>query len=160
MSDRDLQLPALDPARIKPRTVSVYPPPHDLVTQGRSKRSLTEILGLTQFGVNVTEIAPGSASALRHWHTHEDEFVFIISGRPTLYTNEGEQQLEPGMTAGFPAGKENGHRLVNKTGDTVVILEVGSRSDLDECIYPDEQLKCRSGRYDGAEFVEIGPGDN
>ncbi len=155
MSKIVLQLPALDPSQIELRTKSAYPPPYDKVTKGRVKRPLTDALGLTQFGVNITEIAPGSASSLRHWHTHEDEFIYVISGNPTLSTSEGDQQLSPGMTAGFPAGKENGHRLVNNTGETVVVLEVGTRSDLDECIYPDVRLRCRPGRYKAPEFVKI-----
>jgi len=150
-----LQLPALDPSQVESGTKSAYPSPYNRVTIGRTKRPLTEVLGLTQFGVNLTEIAPGAASALRHWHTHEDEFIYVISGMPTLSTGEGEQQLGPGMTAGFPAGKENGHRFVNNTMETVIILEVGTRSNLDECVYPDERLRCRPGRYQAAEFVKF-----
>src|SRR5688572_4154394 len=103
-----LRRPALDPATIEARTSTIYPAPHDAITRGRAKRSLTQALGLTQFGVNVTELAPGAASALRHWHSHEDEFVFVLEGEATLVTNDGEQVLGPGQCAAFPAGVPDG----------------------------------------------------
>jgi uncharacterized cupin superfamily protein len=143
------RLPALDPATIEARTSSAYPAPHDAVVRGRAKRSLTAALGLTQFGVNVTELAPGAASALRHWHTHEDEFVLVLEGEPTLVTNEGEQLLKPGQCAGFPAGAANGHQLVNRTAQIVRVIEVGTRDDRDTANYPDVDLKCAAGRYTG-----------
>jgi uncharacterized cupin superfamily protein len=146
--------PALDPATIEPRTKSLYPSPHDAVTRGRSKRSLTQALGLTQFGVNVTELAPGAASALRHWHTHEDEFVFILDGEATLVTNEGDQILKAGQCAGFPAGAANGHHLVNRSMGVVRFVEVGARSDLDECHYPDVDLHLPPGHYTSPTFTK------
>lgn len=142
-----LSRPAFDPATVDPRSTTNYPAPHDAVVRGRSKRPLTAALGLTQFGVNVTELAPGAASALRHWHSHEDEFVFVLEGKPTLITNEGEQVLNPGQCAGFPAGAANGHHLVNRTSQMVRFLEVGTRDDRDEANYPDVDLHCAPGRY-------------
>jgi uncharacterized cupin superfamily protein len=144
-----LRSPALDPATIEQRTTTKYPPPHDAVVRGRAKRSLTAALGLTQFGVNVTELAPGASSALRHWHSHEDEFVFVLEGGPTLITNEGEQLLHPGDCAGFPAGVANGHHLVNRTSGLVRFIEVGTRDDRDTANYPDVDLRCEAGRYSG-----------
>jgi uncharacterized cupin superfamily protein len=143
-----LRLPAFDPATIEPRTRSAYPAPYDTVTHGRVKRSLTQALGLTQFGVNITELAPGAASALRHWHSHEDEFVFVLEGEPTLVTDAGEQLLKPGLCAGFPAGAPNGHQLVNRTSQPVRFVEVGTRDARDEGHYPDVDLHCGPGRYD------------
>ena len=143
-----LRLPALDPATIDQRTTTNYPSPHDALVRGRAKRSLTAALGLTQFGVNVTELAPGAASALRHWHSHEDEFVYVLEGEPTLVTNEGEQQLKPGQCAGFPGGAANGHQLVNRTSKLVRFLEVGTRSAADTVIYSDVDMRLER---DGAE---------
>jgi uncharacterized cupin superfamily protein len=126
------------PARSKP---SVYPEPFASRMVGREKRHLGEVFGLTNFGVNLTRLAPNSVSALRHAHSKQDEFVYILQGRPTLHTNEGRSQLSPGMCAGFKAGTGNGHRLINETAEEVVYLEVGDRSSGDEGSYPDDDLK-------------------
>lgn len=145
--------PALDPATVAPRTATAYPPPFDKATAGRAKRALTRALGLTRFGVNVTELAPGAASALRHWHSHEDEFVYILSGEATLVTDDGEQVLGAGMCAGFPAGAADGHCLVNRGTEPVIVLEVGSRDMADEAHYPDVDLHCGPGRYETPVFT-------
>jgi uncharacterized cupin superfamily protein len=142
-----LRRPALDPATIEPRTTSAYPPPYDTATKGRAKRALAKALGLTQFGVNLTELLPGAASALRHWHSHEDEFIYVLEGEPTLVTDEGEQLLAPGQCAGFVAGAQNGHQLVNRTSKIVRFIEIGSRDERDEGHYPDIDLHCGPGRY-------------
>jgi uncharacterized cupin superfamily protein len=108
---------------------------------GREKRALGDVFGLANFGVNLTRLAPGAASALRHWHTRQDEFVYILQGHPTLMTDAGATPLAPGMCAGFKAGSGDGHQLVNQTPDDVVYLEVGDRSPGDEGSYPDDDLK-------------------
>ena len=108
---------------------------------GREKRPLGDLFGLTNFGVNLTKLAPGAVSSLRHAHTAQDEFVYVLQGHPTLHTDEGRTRLSPGMCAGFKAGTGNGHRLVNETSETVVYLEVGDRSLGDEVVYPDDDLK-------------------
>ena len=108
---------------------------------GREKRALGDIFGLANFGVNLTRLAPNAASALRHAHTKQDEFVYILRGRPTLHTDEGRVQLSPGECAGFRAGTGNGHRLINETTDEVVYLEVGDRTPDDEGSYPDDDIK-------------------
>ena len=126
------------PARTKP---SVYPEPFAARMAGREKRPLGDFFGLTNFGVNLTRLAPNAASALRHAHTRQDEFVYILQGRPTLHTDEGRTPLSPGMCAGFKAGTGNGHRLVNETTEEVVYLEVGDRTPGDEGSYPDDDLK-------------------
>jgi len=126
------------PARTKP---SVYPEPFASRMAGREKRQLGDHFGLTNFGVNLTRLAPNSASALRHAHTKQDEFVYILQGRPNLHSDEGRTQLSPGMCAGFKAGTGNGHRLVNETAEEVVYLEVGDRTPGDEGSYPDDDLK-------------------
>ncbi|MBI3524428.1 MAG: cupin domain-containing protein [Betaproteobacteria bacterium] len=120
---------------------SVYPEPFAARMAGREKRPLGELFGLTNFGVNLTRLAPNAVSALRHAHTRQDEFVYILQGRPTLHTDEGRTELSPGMCAGFKAGTGNGHRLVNETTEEVVYLEVGDRTQGDEGSYPDDDLK-------------------
>jgi len=126
------------PVRTRP---SVYPEPFALRMVGREKRPLGDLFGLTNFGVNLTRLAPDAVSALRHAHTKQDEFVYILQGRPTLHTDEGRTQLFPGMCAGFKAGTGNGHCLRNETTEDVVYLEIGDRTPGDEGSYPDDDLK-------------------
>jgi uncharacterized cupin superfamily protein len=116
------------PKRIKP---SNYPQPFASQMDGREKRPLGDLFGLTNFGVNLTQLAPGSVSSLRHAHTTQDEFVYVLQGHPTLHTDEGRTRLSPGMCAGFKAGTGNGHRL----------LEMGGRSPGDAVIYPGDDTK-------------------
>lgn len=129
---------AMAPARTKP---SNYPEPFASRVMGREKRPLGDLFGLTNFGVNLTRLAPNSVSSIRHAHTEQDEFVFILQGHPALHTDEGRTRLAPGMCAGFKAGTGNGHRLINDTAEDVVYLEVGDRAPGDEAIYPDDDLK-------------------
>jgi len=126
------------PARTKP---SNYPEPFASRMGGREKRALGNVFGLNNFGVNLTRLAPGALSALRHAHSKQDEFVYILQGHPTLVTDEGATALSPGMCAGFKAGSGNGHHLVNASADDVVYLEVGDRTPGDEGSYPDDDLK-------------------
>ena len=132
-------VPATDvPVRAKP---SVYPEPFASRMAGRSKRQLGEVFRLSNFGVNLTTLAPGASSALRHAHTKQDEFVYILAGTATLHTDEGRALLAPGMCAGFKAGTGNAHRLLNETEEDVQYLEVGDRSPGDEASYPDDDIK-------------------
>ena len=108
---------------------------------GRRKQPLGELFGLTNFGVNLTRLAPGAMSALRHAHTKQDEFVYILNGHPTLHTDEGRTRLSPGMCAGFKSGTGDGHRLLNETADEVLYIEVGDRTPGDEVSYPDDDLE-------------------
>ncbi len=144
---------ALAAASVAPKSGSSYPAEFKDTTHGRSKQALGDLFGLTQFGVNLTEIAPGAASALRHWHSHEDEFVFVMSGTLTLITDAGEEQLTAGMCAGFPAGVPNGHCLVNRSDQSATVLEVGSRDMRDVGNYPDDDLHLLAGRYEDAHFT-------
>ncbi|NJL46006.1 MAG: cupin domain-containing protein [Leptolyngbyaceae cyanobacterium SM2_3_12] len=123
------------------RRPSAYPEPFASRMAGREKRHLGDVFGLTKFGVNLTRLAPQAVSALRHSHTQQDEFVYILQGRPTLHTDEGQRLLSPGMCAGFKAGTGNGHRLVNETHEEVWYLEIGDRTPGDEGCYPDDDLK-------------------
>ena len=126
------------PARVKPTN---YPEPFASRMTGRVKQPLGDLFGLTNFGVNLTRLAPRAVSALRHAHTRQDEFVYILQGRPTLHTDEGRTRLSPGMCAGFKAGTGNGHRLINETQEEVIYLEVGDRTPGDEGSYPDDDLQ-------------------
>ena len=82
---------------------SNYPEPFASRMDGRIKRPLGDLFGLTNFGVNLTTLRPGAVSSLRHAHSRQDELVYILEGEPTLVTNEGETVLRPGMAAGFKA---------------------------------------------------------
>jgi uncharacterized cupin superfamily protein len=121
-----------------------YPEPFAEAVNGRSKQALGEAGGLTQFGVNMVELQPGAASSQRHWHTHEDEFVMVVSGELTLVTDEGETLMRAGDCAAFPAGRPNGHHLINRGWGNALFLCVGSRISEDSAEYPDIDLK-----YDG-----------
>ena len=145
----NLKPPALDPASLEPRTGSAYPEPFKLATAGREKRALGNALGLKNFGVNLTTLKPGAASALRHWHAKQDELVYVVSGEVTLISDAGAQVLGPGMAAGFPAGKADGHHLVNRSARDAVVLEVGDRTPGDVGRYPDHDLEARDiqGRW-------------
>ena len=117
-----------------------YPEPFASRMAGRDKRPLGDLFGLTNFGVNVTRLAPGGASALRHAHTKQDEFVYILEGRPTLVTDAGRTALKAGMCAGFKAGTGDAHHLINETEEDVVYLEIGDRAAGDAVEYPDDDL--------------------
>lgn len=141
------------PLRPKP---TVYPPMLAERVKGREKRPLGNVFGLTNFGVNLTTLPPGSASSLRHAHTKQDELVYILQGKPTLVTDEGSSVLSPGMCAGFKAGTGNAHSLINETSETVVFLEIGDRTEGDEVSYPDDDLQARLVNGDWAFFQKNG----
>lgn len=132
--------PALDPATVPARTSSAYPEPFRARVLPREKRALGDALGLTRFGVNLTTLAPGRESALRHHHAREDELVFVLEGEVVLRTDRGEQTLGPGMCAGFPAGSGDAHQLVNRSDRPARYLEIGSRDPDDAVGYPDDDL--------------------
>lgn len=120
---------------------SNYPEPFASRMAGRTKRALGDVFGLANFGVNLTQLAPGAVSALRHAHARQDEFVYILQGSPTLVTEAGETPLAPGMCAGFRAGEGGGHQLVNRSAGVVIYLEVGDRTPGDAVSYPDDDLE-------------------
>lgn len=136
------RLIAIQAEEVAPRTKpSNYPEPFASRMKGREKRQLGDVFGLTNFGVNLTRLAPGAVSALRHGHTRQDEFVYILVGHPTLRTDAGETPLAPGMCAGFKAGMGDAHHLVNDTLETVVYLEIGDRTPGDQGFYPDDDIQ-------------------
>ena len=127
------------PPRTKP---SNYPEPFASRMKGRTKHPLGDLFGLASFGVNLTRLAPGAQSALRHSHSRQDEFLYVLQGRPTLITGGGRTQLQPGMCAGFKAGGD-AHHVVNETAEDVVYLDVGDRTPGDEGTYPDDDLQAQ-----------------
>lgn len=135
---------AIEACSVPNRSVrTVYPEPFAAMFEGRDKKALGNVFGLANFGVNLTRLAPGAISALRHAHALQDEFVYILEGHPTLHTDDGATALAPGMCAGFRAGTGDAHRLVNDSDQDVVYLEIGDRSAGDEATYPDDDLVAR-----------------
>jgi len=134
---------AIDPMTIEGRTGSRYPEPFRAACMDREKRALGDVFGLDQFGVNLTRLPPGAASAQRHWHSHEDELVYILDGEAVLITDAGEQIMTAGMCAGFKAGVPNGHQLVNRSDRDVAFLEVGTRAMEGGADYPDIDMIVR-----------------
>jgi len=116
-----------------------YPDPFSRRVAGRERRGLGEIFGLKNFGVNLTRLEPGAESALRHRHTKQDEFVYVLEGHPTLVTDDEEAILGPGCCAGFAAGGRS-HHLVNRTSEDVLYIEIGDRTAGDAVSYPADDL--------------------
>jgi uncharacterized cupin superfamily protein len=137
---------AIVAAEAPPKTTRTnYPPPFAARVAGREKRPLGDVFGLTNFGVNLTRLAPGAVSALRHAHARQDELVYVLEGEPALVTDAGETALRPGMCAGFKAGTGDAHHLVNRTDRDVVYLEIGDRAAGDAVTYPDDDLRAVLG---------------
>lgn len=128
--------PALDPSSLSPYISSGYPEPFASRVLPRERRALGDALGLTRIGVNLTTLPPNKESAMRHWHTHEDELIFVIEGEVVLRTEEGEQTLTAGMCAGFPAGVQSGHQLINRSSRDARYLEISNRDASDVAEYP------------------------
>ena len=142
-------MPKIDIDTAPTRFGTGYPPPYDQPCQGRRRWKLGDAVGLTQFGVNLMRLPPGQWTSQRHWHTAEDEFVWVVEGEVVLVTDEGEQVLRPGDCAGFAAGVPNGHHLQNRSDREAVLLEVGSRRpETDGCDYPDIDLVLDEGAGD------------
>ncbi|MBT3931999.1 MAG: cupin domain-containing protein [Rhodospirillaceae bacterium] len=149
----------VDPASLPVESGTPYPAPFDALVKGRHRSRLSPPLGLSGFGVNVVRIEPGASSSARHWHSEQDEFVYILEGEATLVTDEGETTLATGMAAGFPAGNPNGHTLANRSDSDVMVLEVGNRPREEDVTYPDIDManavrdgKPRFIRKDGSSF--------
>jgi uncharacterized cupin superfamily protein len=154
-----LNKPALDPQSLEPRTGSGYPEPYRSRVLPREKRQLGNALGLVKIGINQTTLPPGKESSMRHWHTHEEEFIYVLSGEVILRTDAGEQTLTAGMCAGFPLGSSDGHQLVNRSATPAVYLEISNRDAADRAFYPDVDLQYNGAnaevmftRKDGSRF--------
>jgi uncharacterized cupin superfamily protein len=130
----------VNPENVPESTGSNYPEQFKSAVAGRARKRLGDATGLLNFGVNLVRLAPGSCSALRHWHSRQDELVYVLEGEITLISNAGEEVLQPGMAAGFRAGDADGHHLVNRSNADVVYLEIGDRTPGDSANYPDDDL--------------------
>lgn len=135
-----LTKPALDPSSLTPRTKSLYPEPYRSRVLPREKRGIAAALGLTHLGINQTTLPPGKESSMRHYHTREDEFIYVLQGEVVLRTDDSEQLLTAGMCAGFPAGVAQGHQLVNRSTAPAVYLEVSNKDDSDAAHYTDPDV--------------------
>jgi uncharacterized cupin superfamily protein len=145
VSKKPISIVAADaPTRAKP-TAPPFPPGMVARAAGRDKRPLGDLFGLSNFGVNLTRLAPGAGSALRHAHARQDEFVYVLEGEAVLVTDAGETRLSAGMCAGFKAGTGDAHHLVNRSKRDVLFLEVGDRSAGDSVEYPDDDVKAVYG---------------
>jgi uncharacterized cupin superfamily protein len=144
-------MPKIDLKTVHERKGSSYPAPFHELAKDRLKQAVGDAGGLSDFGVNLVRLPPGAWSSQRHWHSHEDEFVYVISGELTLITDDGEEILRPGDCATFAKNVTNGHHLVNRSKDMVVYLEVGTRTKEGTCTYPDIDLLIDKSR--GAQYL-------
>jgi uncharacterized cupin superfamily protein len=152
-------MPKIDLAAVPRRMGTGYPPQFNAACAQRVRQRLGDAGGLTDFGVNLMRLPPGNWSSQRHWHSHEDEFVYIVEGELTLIEDQGETILRAGDCAVFPKGTGNGHHMINRTGATAVYLEVGSRQqdDLTTCSDIDMMSANADGRFvhkDGTPYPE------
>ena len=140
-------MPKIDIANLETDSKTGYPEPFRQIVLGRVRKRLGNAAGLTQFGVNLTTLKPGAASAQRHWHAAEDEFVYLLAGEVVLCEDGGEVVMGPGDAAGFKAGVANGHCLINRSERDAIYLEVGTRAARERAEYPDIDLRAeRDGR--------------
>lgn len=146
-------MPKIEIDALEAATRSPYPAAFFERNAVRTKRALGDAAGLTQFGANLSSLAPGAMSALRHWHEREDELVFIVSGEAVLIDDDGETPLRAGDAAGFKAGVPNGHHLVNRSDQPVLYLEIGARVEgVSRAHYPDDDLAFERGPQ-GSRFT-------
>jgi uncharacterized cupin superfamily protein len=134
-------MPKIDIAKVPVRTNTIYPAEFRDVVKGREKQPLGSAVGLTQFGANLTRLKPGTASALRHWHSAEDELIYMLEGEVVLCEDGGETVLRPGDAAGWKANAGNGHCLINRSERDAVFLEIGTRSPSERVVYPDVDMR-------------------
>jgi uncharacterized cupin superfamily protein len=153
---RNRTMPKIDIAKLPVDSRSTYPEPFKQVVSGRLRKRLGEAAGLDQFGVNLTTLKPGAASALRHWHEQEDEIVYILEGEVVLVEDGGETTLRPGDAAGFKANVRNGHHLVNRSTREAVYLEIGTRAGRERAHYPDVDLVMIRDEHGGRYFHKDG----
>jgi uncharacterized cupin superfamily protein len=135
----------IDVSRLEAMVGTLYPPPYDAPCRARERTRLGDPAGLTQFGVNLLRLPPGVSSSQRHWHTGEDEFVYVLSGEVVLVSDAGEEVLRAGDCAGFPANDRDGHCLENRSGQDAAVLEIGSRMTGSVAYYPDIDMVAPAG---------------
>ncbi|MEM9272388.1 MAG: cupin domain-containing protein [Cyanobacteria bacterium P01_F01_bin.143] len=134
---------SIDPKQVPTRKSTNYPEKFKHLVSGRIKKRLGDAAGLKNFGVNLVTLEPGSWSSIRHWHLRQDECIYVIEGPITLVTDEGEEILQTGAIAAFPAGEDNGHHLINNSDRVVTYLEIGDRTKGDQVTYPDADLSAK-----------------
>ena len=142
-------MPKIDLTSAPTASGTNYPEPFDEPCRARSNVRIGLAAGLTQFGVNITTLPAGTWSSQRHWHTLEDELVYVLEGEVVLIEDEGEQLLRAGDCAGFKAGVQNGHHMINRSTRDAKLLTIGSRHDADHGEYSDIDMKFHAGRYSG-----------
>lgn len=142
-------MPKIDLASAPTASGTNYPKPFDEPCRARSNVRIGLAAGLTQFGANITTLPPGTWSSQRHWHLLEDELVYVLEGEVVLIEDEGEQLLRAGDCAGFKAGVQNGHHMINRSDRPAKLLTIGSRNDADHGEYSDIDMKFHAGRYSG-----------
>ncbi|RKH12084.1 cupin domain-containing protein [Corallococcus sp. CA053C] len=135
----------IDLAAVPSQGGSSYPSPFDVPCNAQTFQRLGRHAGLTRFGVNVTVLEPGAWSSQRHWHSHEDEFIWVLEGELTLVTNAGEEVLRPGDCVAFRHGDPDGHHLINKSSRLAKVLEVGNSDPQDRCVYSDIDMVAGPG---------------
>jgi uncharacterized cupin superfamily protein len=152
----------IDPAILTPLTGTTYPPPYHEPCVARQRTRLGDAAGLTQYGVNLLRLPPGSWSSQRHWHTAGDEFIYVLSGEVVLVSNAGDETLRTGDAAGFKAGDNDGHCLQNRSDADATVLEIGSRLADDAAYYPDIDMVAPPGgkpaaytRRDGTPYTDL-----
>ena len=145
-------MPKIDPAGLPVSTGTAYPAPYAEAVRGRARVRLGDAAGLTQYGVNLVTLPPGVASSHRHWHAHEDEFVFVVSGELVLEEDDGSHTLRAGEAAGFPAGRPVGHRLINRSDAAATYLEIGSRAPDEVSTYTDEAVDMQAVKEGGGDW--------
>jgi uncharacterized cupin superfamily protein len=155
-------VPKIDLEAVKTLAGTLYPPPYDQPCRARVRKKLGDAAGLTQFGVNLLTLPPGAWSAQRHFHTLEDEFVYVLEGEVTLVTDQGSEVLRAGDSAGFKAGDPNGHCLRNLSSSPARLLEIGSRIEGDAASYSDIDLVAPAAgipavytHKDGTPYLDI-----
>lgn len=160
-------MPKLDLTKIETRTGSIYPGKLGALMAGRSSLRLGDAGGLTQFGVNLVFIEPGASSSLRHYHMEQDEFMMMTQGELVLVEEDGEQVMQPGDCAAWPAGRSNGHHLVNRTDTRAAFLVVGTRTETETAYYSDMDMMVTSDatgfhftRKDGSPLTADQIGDD
>jgi uncharacterized cupin superfamily protein len=153
-------MPKLDLAAIPIDSACSYPPPHDQPCIGCATQRLGRYAGLSTVGVNLTRLPPGVWSGQRHWHSHEDELVYLIEGELALVTDDGEVTMRAGDFAAFKAGVADGHVLINRTDQDALVLEIGTHDpDRDQCVYSDIDVLAAPGpgpflHRDGTPYPE------
>ncbi|HSS14839.1 MAG TPA: cupin domain-containing protein [Rhizomicrobium sp.] len=159
----------IDPKDLPTHQGTFYPPPYHQPCKARERRKLGDAAGLTQYGVNLLRLPPGVWSSQRHWHTEQDEFVYVVSGEVVLVTDAGEEVLKTGDCAGFKAGDKDGHHLQNRSNEDALLLEIGTRTSTDTGEYSDIDMAFKIGgpamytHKDGTPYTDIrrrGPDDD